>query len=47
MFLALAIILGIVYVILLVTAHTVHFFFHIVIVLAVISLVMHLIRGNK
>jgi len=47
MFLALAILLAVIYVICLIVVHTVPFFIHILIILAVISLVMHLLRGNK
>jgi hypothetical protein len=47
MFLGIAILLAIIYVISLVVVHTVPFFIHILIILAVISLVIHLISGRR
>ena len=47
MFLAIAIFLLVIYVIGLVVIHTVPFLFHLLIILAVISLVMHLLRGRS
>jgi hypothetical protein len=47
MFLVLAILLAVAYVVSLIIVHTAPFFIHILIILAVISLVMHLIAGRK
>ena len=47
MFLALAILLAVIYVISLVVVHTAPFFIHLLIIFAVISLVIHLISGRK
>ena len=47
MFLALAILLAIIYVISLVLVHTVPFLLHLLIVFAIISLVFHLLRGRR
>jgi hypothetical protein len=46
MFLALAILLAVAYVVALIVVHTAPIFIHILIVLAVISLVFHLLRGR-
>lgn len=46
MFLILAIFLAIAYVVALIVVHTAPFFIHILIILAVISLVLHLVRGR-
>lgn len=46
MFLILAIFLAVAYVISLIVVHTAPFFIHILIILAVISLVFHLLRGR-
>ena len=47
MFLAVAIILAIVWVILFFALHLTSFFIHILIILAVISLIVHLFTGRK
>ncbi len=47
MFLALAILLAIVYVISLVLVHTVPFLLHLLIAFAIISFVLHLVRGRR
>ena len=47
MFLALAVLLGIIYVISLVLVHTVPFLLHLLVIFAVVSLVFHLIRGRR
>ena len=47
MFLILAIALAVAYVIALVVVHTTAFFIHILILLAVISLVLHFVRGRR
>ena len=47
MFLVLAILLAVAYVISLVVVHTAPFLIHLLIIFAVISLVMHLISGRK
>jgi len=47
MFLGLAILLAIVYVVSLLVVHTAPFFIHVLLILAVISLVFHLLRGRS
>ena len=47
MFLVLAILLAIAYVIALIVVHTAPFFIHILIILAVVSLILHLVRGRR
>jgi hypothetical protein len=47
MWLGLAILLAVIYVIALIVVHTVPFFIHLIIIFAVISLVIHLISGGK
>ena len=47
MFLVLAILLAVAYVIALIVVHTAPFFIHVLIILAVISLIFHLIRGRR
>jgi hypothetical protein len=47
MFLILAVVLAVVYVISLVVVHTAPFFIHLLIIFAVISLVLHLISGRR
>jgi len=47
MFLGLAILLAVIYVVALVLVHTVPFLLHLLIIFAVISLVIHLISGRR
>lgn len=47
MFLAIAIILAIIWIILFFAIHVTSFFIHILIILAVISLIVHLFTGRK
>ena len=47
MFLAVAIILAIIWVVLFLALHVTSFFIHILIILAVISLILHLFTGKK
>ncbi len=47
MFLGLAILLAVIYVVSLLVVHTVPFFLHLLIIFAVISLVIHLFTGRR
>ena len=47
MFLVLAILLAVAYVISLIVVHTAPFLIHVLIILAIISLIFHLIRGRR
>jgi len=47
MFLGLAILLAIVYVVSLLVVHTAPFFIHVLLILAVITLEIHLLRGRS
>ena len=47
MFLGLAILLAVIYVVSLLVVHTVPFFIHLLIIFAVISLVLHLVTGRR
>ncbi|MGI4830677.1 MAG: hypothetical protein ACRYFU_21160 [Janthinobacterium lividum] len=47
MFLVLAVLLAIAYVVALIVVHTAPFFIHILILLAIVSFALHLVRGRR